>query len=105
MAHEDCICLGKSDGESNFEAKRCHNALTLYYQKYLNRYYKNQPQIKQLTHFQVFINWLDLKEGWDSYQGDSTILYQVMVIICEATGMVIIYFTQSAKEDENFLLM
>ena len=27
-----------------------------------------------------------------------------MVVICEATGMAITYFTQSAKEDESLLL-
>ena len=29
---------------------------------------------------------------------------RVMVIVCEATGMAITYFTQSAREDENLLL-
>ena len=28
-----------------------------------------------------------------------------MVVICEATGMAIIYFIQLAKEDENLLLL
>ena len=55
--------------------------------------------------YRVFVDWLDLEEGWDSYQGDGAIVRRVMVVICEATGMAITYFTQSAKEDENLPLM
>ena len=55
--------------------------------------------------YQVFVDWLDLEEGWDSYQGDGAIVRRVMVVICEATGMAITYFTQSAKEEENLPLI
>ena len=53
----------------------------------------------------VFVDWLDLEEGWDTYQGDGAIVRRAMVVICEATGMAITYFTQSAKEDENLPLL
>ena len=46
-----------------------------------------------------------MEEGWDSYQGDGAVVCRVMVVICEATGMAITYFTQSAKEDENLPLV
>ncbi len=54
--------------------------------------------------YQVFINWLDLEEGYDGYQEDVAIVRRGIVIICETTGMAITYFTQSAKEDKNLLL-
>lgn len=54
--------------------------------------------------YRVFIDWLDLEQGWDSYQGDGAIVRRVMVVVCEATGMAITYFTQSSKEDENLPL-
>ena len=53
----------------------------------------------------VFVDWLDLEEGWNTYQGDEAIVRQVIVIICKATGMTITYFTQSVKEDENLPLL
>ena len=40
----------------------------------------------------VYIDWLDLKNGWDSYQGNKAIVRQVMVAICEATRMAVTYF-------------
>ena len=66
---------------------------------------RRPPANKAIRLFdQVFVDWLDLEEGWDSYQGDSAVVCWVMVVICEATGMAITYFTQSAKEDENLPL-
>ena len=53
----------------------------------------------------VFMDWLDLKEGWVIYQGDETIVRQAIVVVCKATCMAIIYFTQSAKEDKNLPLI
>ena len=43
--------------------------------------------------YRVFIDWLDLEKGWNGYQGDRTVVFRVMVIIYEATGMAITYFT------------
>ena len=74
---------------------------------------KISQQILQITptnkltqsFYQVFIDWFDLKEGWNSYQADKAVVCWVMVVICEATGIAITYFTQSAKEDENLSLL
>ena len=52
----------------------------------------------------VYIDWLDLEDSWDSYQGNGTVVRRAMVAICEATGMAVTYFTQSAKESENLPL-
>ena len=53
----------------------------------------------------VYIDWMDLEEGWDSYQGDGALIRRVMVAVCEATGMAMTYFTQSSKESENLPLI
>lgn len=50
--------------------------------------------------YQVFVGWLDLKERWDTYQGDRAIVRQAIVVVCEATGMAVTYFTQSLKENK-----
>lgn len=55
--------------------------------------------------YQAFNDWLAIKEGWDSYQGNRAVIYWVIVVICEATRMVMIYFIQSLKKDEKLLLM
>ena len=52
----------------------------------------------------VYIDWLNLEDGWDSYQGNGAVVRRAMVAICEATGMAVTYFTQSAKESENLPL-
>ncbi len=52
----------------------------------------------------VYIGWLDLEDGWDSYQGDGAVVRRAMVAVCEATGMSVTYFTQSAKESQNLSL-
>ena len=52
----------------------------------------------------VYIDWLDLEDGWDSYQGDGAVVRRAMVAVCEATGMAVTYFTQSAKESQNLPL-
>lgn len=54
--------------------------------------------------YRVFVDWQDLEEGWDTYQGDGAIVRRAIVVICEVTGMTVTYFTQSAKEDENLSL-
>ena len=53
----------------------------------------------------VYIDWLDLDKRWDSYQGDGALVRRVMVAVCEATGIAMTYFTQSSKENKNFLLV
>lgn len=65
------------------------------------------PSINKTTRlfYQVFIDWLNFKKRSDSYHGDELIVCSVVVIICEASRMSIIYFTQSAQKDENFPLM
>ncbi len=52
----------------------------------------------------VYIDWLDLEDSWDSYQGDGAVVRPAMVAVYEATGMAVIYFTQSAKESQNLPL-
>ena len=55
--------------------------------------------------YRVFINWLDLNEGWNGYQGDGALVRHVMVAVCKATGMAMTYFTQSSKESKNLPLI
>ena len=54
--------------------------------------------------YRVYIDWLDLEDGWDSYQGNGAVVRRAIVAICEATGMAVTYFTQSAKKSENLPL-
>lgn len=54
---------------------------------------------------QVHIDWFDLEEGWDGYQGDGRIVRRCVLITCEATGMVLAYFTTSSREDENLPIL
>lgn len=53
----------------------------------------------------MFVDWLDLEKGWDTYQGNKAIVKQIMVVICKALEIAIIYFTQLAKKDKNFPLL
>ena len=53
----------------------------------------------------MYIDWLDLKKGWNSYQGDGALVQRVMVAVCKAIGMAMTYFTQSSKENENLPLI
>ena len=53
----------------------------------------------------MYIDWLDLDKGWDSYQSDGALVCRVIIAICEATGMAMTYFTQSSKESKNLLLV
>ena len=53
----------------------------------------------------VFIDWLDLDKKWGGYQRNGTIVRQTMIIVCEATGIAMTYFTQSAKKNENLPLV
>lgn len=65
------------------------------------------PPANQVTRpfYRVSIDWLDLEKGWDSYQGDGAMVQRVMVVICEATGMAMGYYTNLSKENENLLLV
>ena len=49
----------------------------------------------------VHINWFDLQEVWDGYQYDGRLVRRCVLMICEATGMTLSYFTACSKEDEN----
>ncbi len=52
----------------------------------------------------MYIDWLDLEDGWHSYQGNGAVVRRAMMVLCEATGIAVTYFTQSAKESENLPL-
>ncbi len=52
----------------------------------------------------MYIDWLDLQDGWESYQGNRAVVRQGMVAVCEATGIAVTYFTQSAQESQNLPL-
>ena len=49
----------------------------------------------------VYIDWFDLEEGWDDYQGDRRIIRRVVLMVCEAIGYAFGYFIICPKEDEN----
>lgn len=55
--------------------------------------------------YKINIDWNDLEEGWDDYDGTGMRVRRVMGMTCEATGMAITYYTESAKEDENLPLI
>lgn len=40
----------------------------------------------------VYVDWLNLKDGGDSYQSDGAIVRQVMMAVCKVTGIPITYF-------------
>lgn len=52
----------------------------------------------------VYINWLDLEKGWDSYKGGGTMMRRLIVTICEAIRMTVTYFTQLVEKSENLFL-
>lgn len=93
-------CLGvKLHGKSMSQCSHC--ALS----KMSQQISRLPPANKSTRLFhRIFVDWLDLKEGWDTYQGDGAVVRRVIVVICEATGMAVTYFTQSAKEDKNLPL-
>ena len=55
--------------------------------------------------YQIFVDWLDLEERWDSYQSDGAVVRQIIVVISVAAKIAITYSTQLAKDDENLLLI
>jgi hypothetical protein len=63
------------------------------------------PNKSTIPFQQVHIDWFDLEEGWDGYQGDGRIVQRCVLIICEATGKALGYFTTSSREDENLTII
>lgn len=53
----------------------------------------------------MIVDWLDLEEGWNTYQGNKAIVRQAIVVVCKATDMAVTYFTQSSKKDKNISLI
>ena len=47
-----------------------------------------------------YIDWIDLENSWDRYQCNAAVVRQAIVAVYKATGMAVIYFTQSVKESE-----
>ena len=65
-----------------------------------------RPSVNQSTRpfHKVYIDWLNLENGWDGYQIDGVVVRRARVAVCKATRMAVTYFTQSAKESENLPL-
>jgi hypothetical protein len=53
----------------------------------------------------IYIDWFDLEQGWDHYQSERRLIYQCLILTCEATDIVLTYFTTYSKEDENLLIL
>ena len=53
----------------------------------------------------IHIDWFDLEHGWDGYQPDGKLVRRCVIITCEATGMILTYFTTCPKEDENLQII
>lgn len=51
--------------------------------------------------YHVFVDWFDLDEGWDGYQGDGAIVHRVITVVYEATGIAITYFTIGNHKTRN----
>ena len=51
--------------------------------------------------YRVHLDWFNLEEGWDGYQYDGRLVRRCLLLVCEAMGMTLVYFTTCAKEDEN----
>ncbi len=78
-----------------------HCAVSKISQQVSSRPLSNQST--RLFH-RVYFDWLNPEDGWDSYQSDGALVGRAMVDVCEATGMAVTYFTQSAKESQNLPL-
>ncbi len=50
----------------------------------------------------VYIDWFDLKKGWDDYQGDKRIIQKIVLIVYKTISYIFGYFTIYPKKDENF---
>ncbi len=56
---------------------------------------RRPPSNQSTRPFQrVYIDWLDLEDGWDSYQGNGVVVRRAIMAVCEATGMAVTYFIQ-----------
>ena len=66
-----------------------------------------QPPSNQSTRpfHRVYIDWLDLEDGWDNYHGDGAVVRRAMIAVCKATKIAVTYFIQSVKESENLPLI
>lgn len=94
-------CLGvRLQGKKMSQCSHC--VLSKITQQISRRPLANKA-LRLFYHFSI--DWFDLEEGWDSYQGDGAIVQRVMAVICKAIGMAITYFTESAKEEENLPLI
>ena len=97
---KECLGVSLRPGKSMSQCPHC--ALS----KITQQISQVPPANKSTRPFHcVYSDWLDLDEGWDSYQGDGALVHRVMVAVCEATGMAMTYFTQSSKESKNLLLV
>lgn len=97
--------LGKECLGVQLRAKIISQCSHCAFSKILQQISRRPPANKSTRPFhRVFVDWLDLEEGWNSYQGDGALVLRCMVVVCEATGMAVTYFTQSAKEDKNLPL-
>ena len=63
--------------------------------------YRPNPNKATRPFYRIHLNWFNLEEDWDGYQYDRRLVYRCLLIICEATGMTLAYFTTCAKENEN----
>ncbi len=98
MLSKECLEV-RLQGKMMFRCTYC--AMSKISQQLSNRSLSNQPtQLFQ----RVYIDWLDLEDKWDSYQGNGAVVGQSMVAVCEATGIAITYVMKSGNESENLPL-
>jgi hypothetical protein len=69
----------------------------------ITRQISRRPDPNKATRpfYRVHLDWFDLEEGWDGYQHDGRTVRRVLLLTCEATGMILAYFTTCPKENEN----
>jgi len=59
------------------------------------------PHVPTRPFYRIDVDWFDLEEGWDGYQGDGQLVRRVLLIACAATGLILPYFATTAREAEN----
>lgn len=94
-------CLGmRLKGKTTAQCPYC--ALSKITQRISRR-----PPINRSTRpfHKINLDWQDLEEGWDGYQGDGALVRRTMAATCDATGMAVVYFVESSREDENLPLV
>ncbi len=79
---------------------------TNYAMSKISQQVSRQPLFNQSARLfhRVYINWLDLEDGKDSYQGGGSLVRRTMLPVFEAKGMTVTYFTKSVKKRENLPL-